>query len=214
MKILYGTTNQAKLTSMQRLTASLPIEIIGLKDLNRPLPQVDESGRDLLENAKIKAKAYYEAFGMPVFSCDSGLYFEGLEEERQPGPHTRRVRGKELTDEEMIEYYGQLAREHGGRLIGRYRNAVCFILDENTSFLSMDEALATEWVAITGVPHPRRVKGYPLDSLSVDIETGEYFYDMKERSVDQTAIEQGFRDFWENVLVKIGEIEQKRMRCG
>ena len=27
-------------------------------------------------NAKIKAEAYYKAFSMPVFSCDSGLYFD------------------------------------------------------------------------------------------------------------------------------------------
>ena len=65
MKILYGTTNQAKLESMQRITKTLGIEIIGLKDLkNIPefaeiqFPQIDETGNNPLENAIIKAKAY------------------------------------------------------------------------------------------------------------------------------------------------------------
>lgn len=81
MKILYGTTNQAKLEYMKRATDSLGLEIISLKDLGLPLPKIDESGNNPLENARIKAKAYFEAFSMPVFSCDSGLYFDNLEEE-------------------------------------------------------------------------------------------------------------------------------------
>ena len=81
MKILYGTTNQAKLESMKRITESLGIEIIGLNELNQPLPTINEDGKNPLENARIKAKAYYEAFSMPVFSCDSGLYFDDVEDE-------------------------------------------------------------------------------------------------------------------------------------
>ena len=94
MKILYGTTNQAKLDSMKRLAEPLEIEIIGLKELGKPLPHVEETGNNPLENARIKAKAYYEAFSMPVFSCDSGLYFDELPEELQPGTHIRRVHGR------------------------------------------------------------------------------------------------------------------------
>ena len=36
----------------------------------------------------------------------------------------------ELTDDEMREYYASLAAKHGGRITGRYRNAIYFILDE------------------------------------------------------------------------------------
>ena len=68
MRILYGTTNQAKLASMKRITEVLGIEIIGLKDVNQPLPRIEESGKNPLENAKMKAEAYYKAFYMPVFS--------------------------------------------------------------------------------------------------------------------------------------------------
>lgn len=200
MKVLYGTTNQAKLDSMRRITKSLDIEIIGLKDLNMPLPEIDENGKNPLENAKIKAEAYYKAFSMPVFSCDSGLYFDELEEELQPGIHTRRVNGKELTDEEMIGYYSKLAKEKGGKLCGKYKNAIWFIINEGIHFCSMDESLATEPFLLVEKAHEKLVKGFPLDSLSIDIATGKYYYDMEEKSVDQSAIEIGFHSFFTNVL--------------
>lgn len=200
MKILYGTTNQAKLDSMRRITKSLGLEIIGLKDLGHPLPHINEDGKSPLENAAIKAKAYYEAFGMPVFSCDSGLYFDGLEDSPQPGTHIRRVNGKELTDDEMIAYYAGLAKQHNDRLIGRYRNAICLVADAETVFQSMDEVLATEPFVLVSEPHKKLVPGFPLDSLSVDIVSGKYYYDLKDRTVDQSAVEQGFYGFFEDVL--------------
>ena len=203
MRILYGTTNQAKLESMKRITKVLGIEIIGFKDVNQPLPHVEESGKNPLENAKMKAEAYYKAFSMPVFSCDSGLYFDNIEEALQPGTHIRRVNGKELTDEEMIEYYSDLAKSHDDRLIGRYRNAIYFILDDETRFSSMDESLATEPFMLVSKPHEKRVKGFPLDSISMDLASGKYYYDIEEKSVDQSAVEKGFKAFFEKVLSRI-----------
>ena len=203
MRILYGTTNQAKLDSMKRITEVLGIEIIGLKDVNQPLPRIEESGKNPLENAKMKAEAYYKAFSMPVFSCDSGLYFDNIEEALQPGTHIRRVNGKELTDEEMIEYYSGLAKSHDDRLIGRYRNAIYFILDDETKFFSMDKSLETEPFMLVSKPHEKRIKGFPLDSISVDLASEKYYYDIEEKSVDQSAVEQGFKAFFEKVLSRI-----------
>lgn len=199
MQILYGTANRAKLASMQRVVSPLGITLIGLDEIKQPLPEIAETGNTPLENAVIKAEAYYRAFSRPVFSCDSGLYFDGLEEGLQPGTHVRRVNGRELTDEEMIEYYSGLAKRHGNRLTGRYRNAVCLIFHEGARFSSMDEALATEPFMLVGEAHGKRVKGFPLDSLSMDIASGRYYFDMEERSVE-SEMEQGFRAFFEEAL--------------
>lgn len=209
MKILYGTTNQAKLESMRRIMKTLGVEIIGLNELQQPLPFIEESGKNPLENAEIKARIYYETFSMPVFSCDSGLYFDDVEDSFQPGTRIRRVNGKELTDEEMIEYYADLARKYNNKLIGRYRNAICFIADDSTIFRSMDEALATEPFMIVSVPHEKRNPGFPLDSLSVDISTGEYYYDLKEKTVDKSAIDEGFQSFFIKALSVIEEKHKK-----
>lgn len=102
MNVLYETTNSAKVETISHYVQGLGIEIIGLKDVNRPISLIVESGKSPFENAKLKAKAYYDAFKMTVFSCDSGLFFENIAESFQPGTHVRRINGQELNDEEMI----------------------------------------------------------------------------------------------------------------
>ena len=131
------------------------------------------------------------------------MYFDNIEEKLQPGTHIRRVNGKELTDEEMIEYYSGLAKSHDDRLIGRYRNEIYFILDDEIKFSGMDESLATEPFMLVSKPHEKRIKGFPLDSISVDLASGKYYYDIEEKSVDQSAVLQGFKAFFEKVLSRI-----------
>ena len=201
MKILYGTSNLGKLAAMQKSVEGLSIEIIGLRNMEGRLPEINENGRTPLENAEIKARAYYEAFHIPVFSCDSGLYFDELSDEEQPGIHVRRVNGKELTDEEMTEYYGALAKKYGGRITGRYRNAIYFILDENHHYSSMDMSIATEPFILVTKPHTKRVPGFPLDSLSVDIATGKYYYDLEVKDVS-TSVDDGVRAFFKGIFDK------------
>ena len=210
MELLYGTTNKAKLESMRRISKILGIEIIGLNDiLARPefaqtkLPEIDESGKNPLENAKIKAMAYFKTFGIPVFSCDSGLYFEEVSENQQPGTHVRRIGGKELSDSEMISYYGNLAASHGGKLTGKYKNAICLVLSENEVFSSMDSSLEIEPFYLVSKPHEKIVSGFPLDALSVEIESGKYFQDLDQNlAVDKKTIEEGFSQFFKGIFEK------------
>lgn len=128
MKLLYGTGNLAKLSAMRNRLEQLDIELIGLNDLRvegKNVPEVKEDGNTPLENARLKAMVYYEAFQIPVFSCDSGLYFDNVPDEVQPGVHVRNVNGKCLSDDEMIDYYSGLqialeATDMGRPLYERY----------------------------------------------------------------------------------------------
>ena len=65
-----------------------------LKDINLKL-EVEESGKNAIENAYLKAKAYYEATGIASIGMDNNLFIEELPEEKQPGTYVRRVGGKE-----------------------------------------------------------------------------------------------------------------------
>lgn len=70
MKLLYGTSNLAKLSAMRNRLGQLDIELIGLNDLRaegKSIPEVIEDGNTPLENARLKAMAYYEVFQIPVF---------------------------------------------------------------------------------------------------------------------------------------------------
>lgn len=199
-KLLYGTGNPAKLASMRRRLQGLNVEIIGLKDIKEPLPEIVEDGKSPLENARKKALAYFNALHIPVFSCDSGLYVENLPKELQPGVHVRTVHGKYLTDEEMLDYYGGLALRYGD-LKARYHNAICLVLDEAHIYEAMDEGMASAPFIITSKPHSAiRKKGFPLDSLSVDLKTGKYYYDLEDAALDQVAVEDGFLAFFRDIF--------------
>ena len=129
--LLFGTGNASKLDTMRKSLDGLGIEVLGLRDMDKHAPEVVESGKSPLENAQIKALAYYRFYGIPVFSLDSGLFFEDVPDELQPGVHVRNVEGKHLSDDEMIEYYSSLARRFGGRLTARYKNALCLVMSDD-----------------------------------------------------------------------------------
>lgn len=203
MKLLYGTGNQAKLSAMRSRLKQLDIELIGLDDLmaeGKTIPQVVEDGKAPLENARLKATAYYEAFHIPVFSCDSGLYFDNVSEAIQPGVHVRNVNGKCLTDDEMIDYYSGLVKIYGN-LVARYRNAICFVQDDTHIYEAMEPSMESEKFILTDKPHSAiRKKGFPLDSISLDIKTNKYYYDLPTDRLEQVAVEDGFLDFFKRIL--------------
>lgn len=199
MRLIYGTRNTAKLEAMRRQVYSLPIEIVGLP-ADRDFPVVEERGADPLENAEIKARTYYQVLQRPVFSCDSGLFFDEAMPEDQPGTHVRRVRGKNLTDEEMIRYYAALSSKYGGRLTARYRNAICLIMDEEHIYRSMDDSLSGELFWLVCTPHPRRIEGFPLDSLSVDPNTERYYFDLTEKRIQGATMERAVADFFARII--------------
>lgn len=203
MKLLYGTGNRAKLSAMRSRLKQLDIELIGLDDLRaegKTIPQVVEDGKAPLENARLKATAYYEAFHIPVFSCDSGLYFDNVPEAIQPGVYVRNVNGKCLTDDEMIDYYSGLVKIYGN-LVARYRNAICFVQDDTHTYEAMEPSMESEKFILTDKPHSIvRKKGFPLDSISLDIKTNKYYYDLPVDRLEQVAVEDGFLDFFKRVL--------------
>lgn len=203
MKLLYGTGNLAKLSAMRNRLEQLDIELIGLNDLRvegKNVPEVKEDGNTPLENARLKAMAYYEAFQIPVFSCDSGLYFDNVPNEVQPGVHVRNVNGKCLSDDEMIDYYSGLVKAYGN-LVARYRNAICFVMDNTHIYEAMEPSMESEKFILTDKPHSAvRKEGFPLDSISLDIKTNKYYYDLPEDKLEQVAVEDGFLEFFKNIL--------------
>lgn len=203
MKLLYGTGNLAKLSVMRKRLNKLGIELMGLNDWEaegKVIPQVTENGSTPLENARLKALAYYEAFQLPVFSCDSGLYFDKVPDAIQPGVHVRNINGKCLSDEEMITYYTGLAKKYGN-LTAEYRNAICFVMDKEHIYESMESEMYSEKFIITDKQHsPVRKKGFPLDSISIDIKTGKYYYDLEAAEWERFAVEDGFLKFFEKIF--------------
>jgi XTP/dITP diphosphohydrolase len=74
MKVLLATSNRNKAGEMERILRPFGFEIV-LPD--EPV-RVEETGSTFLENALIKARAYFERFRLPALADDSGLEVEAL----------------------------------------------------------------------------------------------------------------------------------------
>ena len=195
-QIIYGTTNDAKVKEMKEALNGMDIEIIGLNDIKKKIPKVIEDGETPLENAKKKAETYFQEFKIPVFSCDSGLYFEGVNDIDQPGVYIRRVKGRELSDDEMIEHYSKIAKKNGGEIISRYENAICLIIDENTSFEYQGPEISLSNFIISEKPYDKKIKGFPLDSLSKNIMTNKYYLEEKKPDEQENRMNERVRKFF------------------
>lgn len=209
MEIIFGTGNDAKIAYMERALRDFPFRITGLRQAAQErgilLPQVEETGLSVLENARLKAESYFAVFERPVFSCDSGIYLWNqntglpLPSEEQPGLYVRGRRAKRIGDEELLEYHIHLVKKYGS-IRARYQNAICLIWDRETRAESMEESLWGEPFLLTDLPHAKRVEGFPLDSISLEYKTQKYFYDLGENSQDRLVSHDGFASFFRDFL--------------
>ena len=98
-KVLFATGNDSKAKRFKDGLLRNGIEIITIKDIDEDI-EVLEDGKDAIENALIKARAYAKVLDIPVFAMDDSLYIDNIPDDKQPGLYVRRVNGKRLSDEE------------------------------------------------------------------------------------------------------------------
>ena len=181
MEVLFATKNPAKIKKYSEPLKEKGIKLLTIKDINVDV-KVDENGKNALENAFIKAKAYYDVTGIPTIGMDNCLFIEELSEEKQPGTHVRRVNGKELTDDEMIEYYTGLVKENGGKLTAKwvYGLVVYDGKNKNEYTWSKDHFYFVE------KPFPKVNPGYPLDSITIIPSLNKYLVELTEEDRKET----------------------------
>ena len=175
MKVLFATTNLAKIKKYKKALEENGIELITISDLDFKL-NLEENGKNAIENAYIKAKTYYDATQIPTIGIDNCLFIEGLPEEKQPGTHVRRVNGKELTDEEMIEHYTKLVKEYGGKLTAKWVYGMVICNGKETKEYSWSKSD----FYLVDKPCQKRTPGYPLDSITIMPESNQYLVELTE----------------------------------
>ena len=184
-KVLFATGNIAKVKRFKDKLLDKGIELLSLKDLNISL-SVEENGTSAIENALIKARAYKKEVDMPVMAIDDSLYLENVPENLQPGLFVRRVNGKSLTDEEMIEHYSNLVKDYGvdGAIVARWIYGLAIIKEntERTYTWSKNDFLLVD--TPSKVVNP----GYPLNSISKNIKLDKYFSEMTQE--DQESVQE------------------------
>lgn len=92
MRILVATTNPGKLREIREVMDHPSVELIGLGDLDRDLPEPIEDGKTFEDNAVKKARHYAALSGLPSLADDSGLAVDALG--GRPGIHSARYSGQ------------------------------------------------------------------------------------------------------------------------
>lgn len=175
MKVLFATTNPAKVKKYKEKLEEKGIELITLKDLDFKI-DINENGKNAIENAYIKAKAYYDATKMPTIGMDNNLFIDGLPEEKQPGTHVRRINGKELNDDEMIEHYTNLVKEYGNKLTAKWVYGMVVCSNNGVKEYSWSKS----HFYFIDKPCEKRNPGYPLDSISIIPEYNKYLVELSD----------------------------------
>lgn len=180
-KILFATGNATKAKRFSKGLLENKIEVLSLADINIKL-EFEENGNNAIENALIKARAYYKETGMTTIGMDDNLYIEDIPDSLQPGMFVRRVNGKRLDDNEMIEYYSALAKKYGkdGKLTARWKYGLAIVKEgeEKTYTWSKEDFY------IVDTPSSIINPGYPLNSISVNKKLNKYFTDLTDEDTE------------------------------
>ncbi|MBH30688.1 MAG: non-canonical purine NTP pyrophosphatase, RdgB/HAM1 family [Candidatus Marinimicrobia bacterium] len=102
MKIVIATRNSHKRAELKRLLTPLGEGVVSLEELDPrgEIPEVEETGTTLKENAFLKARAIFKATGLPAVSDDTGLEVEVLD--GAPGVNSARYAGENCSYEDNI----------------------------------------------------------------------------------------------------------------
>jgi XTP/dITP diphosphohydrolase len=110
-RLLVATGSQHKLAELTALLDLPNTDLVSLADVGIT-DDVDEIGATFEDNARLKARYYGVASGLPTLADDSGIQVDALG--GRPGVKTRRYSGANATDEknnrkllgEMAGFYG------------------------------------------------------------------------------------------------------------
>lgn len=197
-EILFATSNKSKVNRFYDKLLEKNIKVLSLSDLDIDL-NVEENGNTAIENALIKARAYYDETKLVVMATDDTLYLERVPDNLQPGMYVRRVNGKRLSDDEMIEHYSFLADKYGnnGKITARWIYGMAIINNgkEYTYTWSKEDFY------ITNTKSNKINPGYPLNSISINKKLNKYFTDITLE--DKKNLEEDESDVIEFIIKSI-----------
>lgn len=154
---MIATKNPGKYIEILEGLRGLPFEFVFLKDLRLEDSDFCEDGETFEENARKKAKYFFEKTGLLTFAEDSGLLVDALKGEL--GVRTRRWgAGEKASDREWIDFFMKRMEKEKNR-------AAKFVCDACLFGEGVDEIFVGEtWGVITEEIMCPIKKGIPLSS--------------------------------------------------
>lgn len=132
MKLIAATNNAHKVVEFKRILEPLGFTVLSQKEAGIHV-EAEETGTTFEENAYLKAKAVYDASGLPTVADDSGIAVDALN--GAPGVYSARYGGPDLND---VDRYEKLLHEMDGvpdeKRTARFVCAISLILSSDQVF--------------------------------------------------------------------------------
>lgn len=159
MPLVVASANPDKVAEITAILADLP----GLSLVPRPedVPDVEETGRTLVENARLKAVALAKATGMASVADDTGLEVEALD--GAPGVYSARFAGEHATYRDNVAKLLDELSTEGATSPGQRR--ATFRTVALVAFPDGDELWADGEVAGVITPSPVGDGGFGYDPV-------------------------------------------------
>ena len=167
-ELFFATKNKDKILKMKNRLEGLNIKIITPYDIDLNI-NINENGTNVIENATIKAKAYYEAVKIPTVATDSALYVEKFI--HQPGLFVKRINNITLNDNELEKHYVDELNKIGGKSKAFYITGLALVQGEDIYSVEIKE---DEFLFISNMCNDRRTPD-PLSRLEFDEKLNKYF---------------------------------------
>ncbi|MDR2420690.1 MAG: RdgB/HAM1 family non-canonical purine NTP pyrophosphatase [Oscillospiraceae bacterium] len=133
--LLLATNNADKLREMRGILSPLGFELVTPGELG-DTAETDETGETFEENARLKARAFCEKFGMPSVADDSGLCVDALG--GAPGVRSARFGGA-LSNEARLRHLLKCMETEGNRAARFVTYVICAFPDGGELVASGEE---------------------------------------------------------------------------
>ena len=180
-KLLIATSNPGKLRELKLFLSDLPLELVGLRDL-QITDKAPETGATFEENAIMKARFYAQKSRLPALADDGGFEIDALNGEPGVKSHRWADPSQENDDETLINY--TLKRLENVPLAQRgaqLRLVLALVLPSGQSFTTTD----IQRGIVPLVASPKRDHGFPYRSLLYFLEINKYYIDLNPAEMEE-----------------------------
>jgi XTP/dITP diphosphohydrolase len=157
LRLVVATGNIDKAREIRAVLANAGADV---ELLPRPddVPEVEETGATLIENARLKAEALRDATGLAAVADDSGLEVDALG--GAPGVYSARYAGEDATYADNVEkLLAEVGAVRRASRTARFRTSVVLALPDGSELVAegVVEGVITE--------EPRGAGGFGYDSV-------------------------------------------------
>jgi XTP/dITP diphosphohydrolase len=179
MRLLLATNNPGKIAQIRETLSDIPWPIVTSQELGLGEIDIEETGKSLEENARLKARGFFEAANkaglkdIAVLADDGGIEIDALNGE--PGMYAKRWAGENATDEQIIAH--TLKRMDG---IPLEKRTARFVVYQVLIFYDAREVVVTGTTegAITEKATKNRYPGLPYGALLLVTRFGKIYDDL------------------------------------